>query len=81
MMPPSISESQLPILCMDMSMMNMGGKERSEQQWRDLLASAGLELCNVYEGFGADRLLEARLPANTGGAGGTDCNAGGENCR
>ncbi|KAI0124104.1 catechol O-methyltransferase [Xylariales sp. AK1849] len=61
MVPADIGESELPIICMDMSMMNMGGKERSEKQWIKVLHAAGLELKNVWKGFGTDRLLETRL--------------------
>ena len=61
MIPATIGEGELPIICMDMSMMNMGGKERSEKQFVDILTAAGLELVQVWEGFGTDRLLEARL--------------------
>ena len=61
MVPTIIGEGELPVVCMDMSMMNMGGKERSENQFVEILTAAGLELTKVWEGFGADRLLEARL--------------------
>ena len=61
MVPATIGEGELPIVCMDMSMMNMGGKERSEQQFVKILTAAGLELTKVWEGFDTDRLLEARL--------------------
>lgn len=60
MVPATIGEAELPIVCMDMSMMNMGGKERSEKQFSEILTAAGLELANVWEGFGTDRLLEVR---------------------
>lgn len=63
MVPAKIDEGELPIVCMDMSMMNMGGKERSEKQWAALLSAAGLELKSVWKGFGTDRLLEAHLGA------------------
>ena len=57
--PTVIGEGELPIVCMDMSMMNMGGKERSTKQFEDILTAAGLKLSKVWEGFGTDRLLEA----------------------
>ena len=64
-MPATIGEGELPIVCMDMSMMNMGGKERSEKQFAELLNAAGLELTKVMEGYGTDRLLEARIADKT----------------
>ena len=67
MVPAVIGEGELPIVCMDMSMMNMGGKERSEKQFADILTAAGLELTRVWEGFGTDRLLEAQLASPTHG--------------
>ena len=65
MVPGIVGEGELPIVCMDMSMMNMGGKERSEKQFADILTAAGLELTKVWKGFGTDRLLEARLASPT----------------
>lgn len=68
MIPAIIGEGELPIICMDMSMMNMGGKERSDKQFAEILTAAGLELTKVWEGFGADRLLEARLAIQVDGS-------------
>lgn len=62
--PPTVGEGQLPMICTDMNIMNMGGKERSEKQFADILTAAGFELTKVWKGFGTDRLLEARLAVN-----------------
>ena len=67
MIPATTGEGDLPIVCMDMSMLNMGGKERSDKQFAEILTAAGLELTKVWEGFGADRLLEARLSSQVDG--------------
>ena len=63
--PPTVGEGQLPMICTDMNIMNMGGKERSEKQFADILTAAGFELAKAWKGFGTDRLLEARLAVNS----------------
>lgn len=46
---------------MDMNMMTLAGKERSEKQWHILLKQAGFEILKIYEGKANMRLIEAAL--------------------
>jgi hypothetical protein len=43
----------------------LGGRERTEDEWRALLRAGGFELETVAEGTGATLLEAARLPAAT----------------
>jgi hypothetical protein len=55
-------EADLPAVAMDVAMLVMGGKERSEDGFRKILEPAGLELVKVWRAsFGAGALVEARL--------------------
>ncbi len=61
-LPELVTESDLPAVTMDITILNMGGKERSERGFRNLLTAAGLEFVQAYHaqvGFGA--IIEARL--------------------
>ncbi|EHY57686.1 hypothetical protein HRR83_005406 [Exophiala dermatitidis] len=63
--PDAPSPADLPIAAIDLVVMNMGGKERSEQGFKKILQAAGLEFIATYRseaGFGA--FIEARR-ANT----------------
>jgi len=40
----------LDMALQDLNIMSFGGMERSEQQWRDLIASAGLEMRSIWCG-------------------------------
>ena len=61
LVPAKIGEAELPIVNMDMSVMNMGGKERTERGFAAILEPAGLELVKVWKGFRNDALIEARV--------------------
>lgn len=52
----------------DLNMMSFGGMERSEQQWRDLIASAGLEMRSIWYGKQSAKhaIVEAVLPGFEG---------------
>lgn len=58
--PEHLGEKDAAIICSDMAMMHMGGKERTEEQWSALLADAGLRLVKVWNGFERESLLESR---------------------
>jgi hypothetical protein len=65
-MPARVTEADLPAAVMDVCVMVMGGKERTEQGFKTILEAAGLELVKVWwASFGAGALVEARL-ANSG---------------
>ncbi|KAL2395212.1 O-methyltransferase gsfC [Exophiala dermatitidis] len=54
--PDASSPADLPIAAIDLVVMNMGGKERSEQGFKKILQAAGLEFIATYRseaGFGA----------------------------
>lgn len=56
--PGTSTEADLPMICADFAMLNIGGKERTEAQFRTLLGAAGLKLVKVWK-LPADCLLEA----------------------
>ncbi|KAK4498612.1 hypothetical protein PRZ48_011271 [Zasmidium cellare] len=58
--PLTNNESDIPMVCTDVIMLNIGGKERSEEQFGEILKAAGLELVKVWRGP-SDCLIEARL--------------------
>lgn len=61
-LPELVTERDLPAVTMDITILNMGGKERSEGGFREILNAAGLELFKTYHahvGFGT--IIEARL--------------------
>lgn len=41
-------------------MLTFGGKERSESEWRHLLASVGLVIEHIYQGPEPEALIECR---------------------
>ena len=60
--PPQANPADLPIAAMDMAIFNMGGKERSEDGFKQILEAAGLEYVTTHRsegGFAA--IVEARL--------------------
>lgn len=60
-------EADLPAIAMDVAMLSMGGKERTEAGFRKVFAAAGMELVKVWRAsFGAGALVEARLVTNVG---------------
>ena len=61
-MPARLGEADLPAATMDNIMFLMGGKERTEESFREMFDRAGLELVKVWKAsFGAGALVEARL--------------------
>lgn len=61
--PGTSTEADMRLICLDLNMMNIGGKERSEAQFAEVLNAAGLQLMKVWRGP-ADCLIEARLLLN-----------------
>jgi hypothetical protein len=62
MFPEHVGSSQLGLASFDMTMFNMGGKERTEATFKLLLEDVGCELVQVWrsqEGFGV--IVEGRL--------------------
>jgi SAM-dependent methyltransferase len=54
-----------PVKVLDLQMLVIpGGQERTEAQWRTLLASGGFELADLIPGAGTN-LIEARLPSQS----------------
>jgi hypothetical protein len=46
----------------DVNMLVIGGKERSHNQWKELLAKAGLEIIRLYDAEGGlSSIIEAKL--------------------
>lgn len=61
-LPARVTEADLPAAVMDVCVMTMGGKERTEEGFKFILEAAGLELLKVWKAsFGAGALVEARL--------------------
>ena len=61
-MPERISEADLSAAALDINMLTMGGKERSEERLKQILEPAGFELVKVHRaGFGVSGLVEGRL--------------------
>ncbi|MCJ1395327.1 hypothetical protein MMC18_008211 [Xylographa bjoerkii] len=61
-MPARCGEADLLAVTMDLGMLKLGGKERTEAGFTKILEPAGLELVKVWRApFGADALVEARL--------------------
>lgn len=46
---------------MDISMFPMGGMERTESQWKLLLARSGLEIGNIWRGSEPEACIECKL--------------------
>jgi len=60
--PARVGEADLGAAAMDNTVMAMGGKERTEAMFRDILEKSGLELVKVHRAsFGVQALVEARL--------------------
>ena len=61
-MPARCGEADLLAVTMDLGMLKMGGKERTEAGFRKIMEPVGLEVVKVWRAsFGADALVEARL--------------------
>ena len=61
-MPARVGEADLPAAMVDNIMFIMGGKERTEESFKEIFDRAGLELVKVWRAsFGAGALIEARL--------------------
>jgi O-methyltransferase domain/Dimerisation domain len=54
----------LPVLGLDLEMMvNVGGKERTEMEFHDLFAEAGLQICRIFRPFGtAEHVIIEAVP-------------------
>ena len=60
--PARCGQADLLAITMDLGMLKLGGKERTEAGFVKILEPAGLELVKVWKApFGADALVEARL--------------------
>ena len=60
--PERVGEADLGAVAMDNTVMAMGGKERTEAMFQDILDKSGLELVKVWRAsFGVQGLVEARL--------------------
>lgn len=58
--PMTNNEGDIPMVCTDITMLNIGGKERSEEQFTAVFAAAGLKLVKVWRGPD-DCLIEAAV--------------------
>jgi len=47
-LPSRVSEADFPAAVMDMAVMTMGGKERTQDGFRKMFEAAGLELVSVW---------------------------------
>jgi demethylsterigmatocystin 6-O-methyltransferase len=62
-LPDKITAHDLPAVTMDLTMLNMGGKERSASGFAKILQGAGLELVKIHRPpMGAGAIVEARQP-------------------
>ena len=60
--PARVGEADLGAAAMDNTVMVMGGKERTEAMFKDILSKSGLELVKVWmSSVGVQGLVEARL--------------------
>jgi len=67
-MPAKCSEVDLPSVCMDITMMNMGGKERTEGNFVKILEASGLKLVKIWQAAaGPQAMVEACLAAKPEG--------------
>jgi hypothetical protein len=47
---------------MDLCMMNLGGKERTEENWSEVLTAGGLKIVKIWRAIaGPQVVIEARL--------------------
>lgn len=56
------NETDIPMVCTDFTMLNIGGKERSEAEFAAILERAGLRLVKVWRGPD-DCVIEAAVAA------------------
>jgi hypothetical protein len=60
--PVKCSEADLPTACMDIAMMGMGGKEKTEENLVKILAASGLKLVKIWQAAaGPQAMVEACL--------------------
>jgi hypothetical protein len=61
-MPTKCSEADLLAACMDITMMNMGGKEKTEENFVKILTASGLKLVKIWRAAaGPQAVIEACL--------------------
>ena len=61
-LPVQYSKADLPAAWMDITMMTMGGKEKTEENFEKILAAAGLTLVKIWRAaVGAQAVIEAHL--------------------
>ena len=60
--PAKCSEADLLTACMDITMMTMGGKEKTEENFVKILAASGLKLVKIWRAAeGPQAVIEACL--------------------
>lgn len=60
--PSHCKEADVPAAWMDLTMMVVGGKERTEENWQQLLSSAGLKIAKIWRApVGPQAVIEAHL--------------------
>jgi hypothetical protein len=60
--PSKPSELDIPVYWMDLCMMNLGGKERTEENWMEVLAAGGLKIVKIWRAIaGPQTVIEAVL--------------------
>jgi hypothetical protein len=60
--PAKCSEADLPAACMDITMMCMGGKEKTEENFVKILTASGLKLVKIWRAAaGSQATVEACL--------------------
>ena len=66
--PARCSEADLPAAWMDITMMTMGGKEKTEENFEKILAASGLTLVKIWRAaVGTQAVIEAHLAINREG--------------
>ena len=61
-LPTKCSEADLPAACMDITMMTMGGKEKTEENFEKILAASGLKVAKIWRAAaGTQAVIEACL--------------------
>jgi hypothetical protein len=61
-LPPRVGEADFPEAVLDQAVMTMGGKERTEEGFRNMFQAAGVELVTVWKVAGVPvACVEGRL--------------------
>lgn len=61
-LPPRVDQGTFPYAVLDQIVMTMGGKERKESDFANILDASGLELVHIWRVFGVPgACIEARL--------------------